>query len=123
MKRLLVTFMLISCWSCLAQPQQNQTRYPSAVYLGPACPLTVNDIIKMSRAGVHDDDTIAEFRRCDQHFQLSKNEVARLRNAGVSQRVIQAMVAPPANTGAKPAASGTAAAPTNALPAATAQPH
>lgn len=109
MKRLLVLGLLILCCVGAAQPLQSQSRYPSAVYLGPACPLTVNDIIKMSRAGVHDDSTIAEFRRCDQHFQLSKNDLARLKNAGVSQRVIQAMIAPPSNTGAKPAASPSAA--------------
>jgi hypothetical protein len=64
----------------------------------------VNDIIKMSRAGVHDDSVIAEFQRCDQHFQLSKNEVARLKNAGASQHLIQAMIEPPP-TGAKPPAT------------------
>jgi len=115
MRRLLVLALLILCCAGAAQPLQSQSRYPSAVYLGPACPLTVNDIIKMSRAGVHDDTTIAEFRKCDQHFQLSKNDLARLKNAGVSQRVIQAMVAPP-DSGAKPAASGTASAPEAAKP-------
>lgn len=104
MKRSLVLALLLCCAGA-ARARQSQSRYPSAVYLGPSCPLTVNDIIKMSRAGVHDDSTIAEFRRCDQHFQLSKNDLARLKNAGVSQRVIQAMTAPPPTAAAKPAAA------------------
>src|SRR5277367_4575632 len=105
MKRLLVLATLILCCASLAQQMQAQSRYPSQVYLGPACPLTVNDIIKMSQAGVHDDSTIAELQKCDQHFQLSKNDLARLKNAGVSQHLIQAMIAPPSNPGAKPAAT------------------
>ena len=119
MKRLLVFGLLILCCAGAAQPLRGQSRYPSQVYLGPACPLTVNDIIKMSQAGVHGDSIIAEFQRCDQHFKLSKNDLARLKNAGVSQPVIQAMIAPPANTGAKPAASGTAATPQAAKPTAS----
>ncbi len=103
MKRLLVLGLLIVCCAGAAQPLRGQSRYPSQVYLGPACPLTVNDIVKMSQAGVHDDSIIGEFQRCDQHFQLSKNDLARLKNAGASQHLIQAMIAPPSNTGAKPA--------------------
>ena len=109
MKRLLVLGLLMVCCAGAPQPLHGQTRYPSAVYLGPACPLTVNDIIKMSRADVKDDAIIAELRRCDQQFQLSKNELARLKNARVSQRVIQAMTAPPSNADTKPAVATPAA--------------
>ena len=95
MKRLLVFGLLIVCCAGAAQPLRGQSRYPSQVYLGPACPLTVNDIIKMSQAGVHDDSIIAEFRKCDQHFDLSKSQLARLTSAGLSQHLIQAMIQPP----------------------------
>jgi len=69
----------------------------------------LNDIINMSRAGVRDDATIAEFRKCDQHFQLSKNEIARLNNAGVSQKIIQAMTDAPPGASAKAGPSGSTA--------------
>jgi len=112
--------MLVSRCTSIAQQQQNQTRYPSAVYVGPACPLTLNDIIKMSRAGVRDDATIAEFQKCDQHFQLSKNEIARLNNAGVSQKVIQAMIdaRPSASAKAGPSGSTAPAEPVKSVPSA-----
>lgn len=115
MKRLLVFGLLALC--CAAPPLLGQSRYPSQVYLGPACPLTVNDIIKMSQAGVQDDRIISEFRSCDQHFQLSKSDLVRLKNAGVRQRLIQAMIAPAPNTDAKATASPSASTPASVKPA------
>ena len=88
--------------SSAQQPSNSQQhRYPSVVYYGPAGPLSKDDVMKMSSAGVRDDLIIAELQKNTKSFHLTKGDISRLKNAGVSQRVIQAMMEVPFNTPAK----------------------
>jgi hypothetical protein len=53
--------------------------------------LSTRDIEQMSQAGLTDDKIIAVIRSTGSIFQLSSIEEENLRNAGVSQRVINYM--------------------------------
>jgi hypothetical protein len=87
------------CSVAPAQPQQNQTQYPSELNLGkPAtsqASTAVADIIKLSQAKISDDIIVQQPSRKGQRFDLSTEQLIQLKSAGVSDRVIQAMIDPP----------------------------
>lgn len=58
-------------------------------------PLTINDIIKLSQGGVSDDTIIRYIDETHTKYNLSQAQIERLRNGGVSQRVVNYMI----NTG------------------------
>ncbi|MDP1608254.1 MAG: hypothetical protein Q8L98_02940 [Chlamydiales bacterium] len=55
-------------------------------------PLTINDIIKLSQNGIHDESMIEYMRNTNSFYHLSQTQIRRLQDAGVSQRVIDFMV-------------------------------
>jgi len=66
MKTSLVTLILILCCAALGQQHQNQTQYPTVIYLGPATQqtrMTVDDVMKMSKAGLSDDVIIQQLKK------------------------------------------------------------
>ncbi len=56
-------------------------------------PLTINDIIKLSQGGVSDDAIVRYMLETSSYYHLSQAQVRRLNDAGVSQRVINEMIA------------------------------
>lgn len=54
-------------------------------------PLTLNDVIKLSQSGVSDDTIIRYLNETNSSYNLSQTQVRRLREGGVSQRVINVM--------------------------------
>lgn len=54
-------------------------------------PLTLNDVIKLSQSGVSDDTIIRYLNETNNSYNLSQTQVRRLREGGVSQRVINVM--------------------------------
>jgi hypothetical protein len=70
--------------------------------------VTVSDVIKMSNAGLSDEMIIQQIQKNAQPFDLSPDQLVRLKQNSVSERVIRAMMPTPA---APPttAASGTTA--------------
>ena len=106
MKLLCVGFFMLSCIVALAQ-QRDQTQYPTEIYLGHPPShgrLTVDDVIRLSQAGVGDDVILKQIQRKGQHLDLTTNDILRLKSAGVSGRVISAMldpssVGPPSTSG------------------------
>ena len=54
-------------------------------------PLTINDVIKLTQAGVSDDTIIEYIRKKRTPYTLTQAQVRRLQEAGVSGRVIQYM--------------------------------
>lgn len=54
-------------------------------------PLTLNDVIKLSQSGVSDEAIIRYITDTCSAYTLSQTQVRRLRDGGVSQRVINAM--------------------------------
>lgn len=96
----------------LSVPAASQS---SEIYLGPAPKaMTVEDVIKLSKAGLSDDLIIAQIKTRNQRFALSTDQLIQLKTAKVSERVIQVMIDP----AYKPAAPQPA--PANKAP--TAQP-
>jgi hypothetical protein len=92
---LVCTILLLFC-SVLAA--QSQTQYPTELNLGaPASSqgkMTVNDVIKLSQAGLSDDVIVQQLVKKNQPFDLSTDQIILLKTAGVSGRVIQAMIDP-----------------------------
>jgi len=55
-------------------------------------PLSTDDIKKMSRAGLSDDVIMKQINDTKSVFYLSSADIVDLKKAGVSQRVINAMI-------------------------------
>jgi len=56
--------------------------------------MTVNDVIKLSKAGLSDDLIIQQIRKKGQRFDLSTDQLIQLKTAHISDRVIQVMIDP-----------------------------
>ena len=78
--------------------------------------LSVEDVVKMTKAGLSDDVVVSEIRKSGHSFDLTPDQLISLKTAKVSDRVIQAMLEPaksglPASAGP---GSGTTPAPGSA---------
>jgi len=69
------------------------------------------DVLKLSRAKVHDDVTVAFIQNSDRRFNLTASDILYLRKEGVSDRVLTAMLSPqsPPAVAPPPSESTTAA--------------
>jgi hypothetical protein len=74
----------------------------------PSKALTVEDVVKLSKAGLSDDTIIQKIRKNGQAFDLSPDQMIQLKSAGVGDKVVQAML-DPAKSEAVPAVTGAAA--------------
>lgn len=54
--------------------------------------LSVNDVINLSKAGVEDDKIIGLIQKTNSHYTLNSYQIDKLRDAGVSERVINYMM-------------------------------
>jgi len=98
--RCLPAFFLLVALSVCAVAQSGE------IYLGPAPKgRTVQDVIKLSKAGLSDDLIVAQLKTRNQRFDLSTDQLIQLKTAKVSERVIQVMIDP----AYKPAATAPAA--------------
>jgi hypothetical protein len=75
--------------------------------------LTVDDVIKMSKAGLGEDLIVTQVKANGTPFKLSTDDLISLHQAGVSDKVIATMVNPAATTAPAAAAPG---APANGEP-------
>lgn len=73
---------------------QSQTLKPAEGRSGYA-PVTVEDVIAMSKAGIGDEVVIAKIRSSGTVFDLSADRIIEVKEAGVSDRVIRAMIRTP----------------------------
>ncbi len=55
-------------------------------------PLTVNDVIKLSQGGVSDETIIHYMQSTESSYDLSQTQIDRMRESGVSPRVINYMI-------------------------------
>jgi hypothetical protein len=98
MKTPLVALVLLLCFVAPAHAQQNQTQYPSELNLGKPAPsqtaMAVADVIKLSQAKLSDDLIVQQLAKKGQRCELTTDQLIQLKNAGVSDRVIQAMIDP-----------------------------
>jgi hypothetical protein len=92
--RLVTAFFLLLATSVCAAAQSRE------IYLGPEPKgMTVQDVIKLSKAGLSDDVIIEQLKTRNQRFDLSTDQLIQLKTAKVSERVIAVMI----NPGYKPA--------------------
>lgn len=54
--------------------------------------LSVNDVINLSKADIDDDKIIELIQKTDSHYTLNNYQIDRLRDAGVSEKVINYMM-------------------------------
>jgi len=87
---LIMLIVLVAALDLAAQSNANAPAAPSA----SAGALTVQDIIKMSKAGLDDDVIILQIKKKGQPFDLSIDQLIELKSASVSSRVIQVMQDP-----------------------------
>jgi hypothetical protein len=91
LSRLFLWLILLGMGAC-AGAQSNE------IYLSPATnqskPMTVNDVIKLSKAGLGDDLIIEQIKKKGQRFDLSTDQLIQLKAASVSERVIAVMINP-----------------------------
>lgn len=84
--------LLCSTLLMLAMSAAAQT---NVLVLGPPPkPMTVQDVIRLSKAGLSDDTIIEQLRTKNQHFDLTTDQLVQLKSAKVSERVIQTMINP-----------------------------
>lgn len=56
-------------------------------------PLTINDVIKLSQSGISDAIVLEYMQTTKSIYELTDSQVRRLQGSGVSQRIIQFMLA------------------------------
>lgn len=105
MKRLLAVVLCIAIPFVLAA--QSNTNVPAGT-AASAGSLSLEDVIKLSKAGVDDDVIIQKIKKQGQPFDLTTDQLIQLKSASVSSRVIQVML-DPAKTDAAQAPASTAA--------------
>ncbi len=89
----------------------------------PAPTLTVEDIGRLVQAGISDDLIIAKLRKNGKAFDLSTDDLVKLKKAGASDRILSVMMDPGPPAPAPPAAPPVAApAPAAPAPATTTAP-
>jgi len=98
----------------------NQAAAPSAL---PKLPYGVDDVLKLSRAQISDDIVLNYIHNSGTIYNLGPQEIVYLRNQGVSDRVINAMLdqrkqvtEPAAQTAPVPSAPTVSVAPAQAAP-------
>ena len=76
------------------QDQKNLKRQSQQTYdrVDNGQQLSVKDVINMHKAGISDDKQIELIQKTNSHFTLNSYQIEQLRNAGVSERVINYMM-------------------------------
>jgi hypothetical protein len=76
------------------QEKRHQQELIQASASRPA-PLSIQDVVNMSKGGVSDQVIVTQMRSSGSVFQLSADDVVRLRQEGVSDPVVNAMMETP----------------------------
>ena len=120
------TFLMAALAPAIAQTQttspeaasQTQATPPAAAPV-PAKGLTVDNVIKLSQAGLSNNVIIGKIKKNGQAFDLSPDELLQLKTAKVNDRVIEVMMDPSKAEAAltpAPAAATSAASPDPSIP-------
>ncbi|QDU62278.1 hypothetical protein Pan216_31450 [Planctomycetes bacterium Pan216] len=73
--------------------EKNKARVAAATAAPPPPPMSVADVVSMSQNGVGEDVIISTIRSSGTIFHLSTDQIIALHHDGVSNRVLDAMVA------------------------------
>ena len=66
----------------------------SAAQSAPTAPLSVEDIVKLSKDGISEDVLIAKIKKNAKAFDLSPDEIVELKKLGVSDSVVKMLLDP-----------------------------
>ena len=89
---LIVCLILLPCANSPGQSPSGQMKLDFPSETRPQTKMiTVDDVIRLSKAGLSDDVIIAQIKKRPQPFDLSTDQLIQLKAAHVSDRVIQAM--------------------------------
>jgi len=90
---MLMSFVLVACVIASSTQLLAQANAASGT---PALAkrLTVDDVMKLSKAGFSDDVIIEKLKKNGQAFDLSTDQMVQLKSAGVSDKVVQVMLDP-----------------------------
>lgn len=82
---MLIAAGMISCgsYTSLQSPEKSSPKTSA---------MTVNDVIALSKANAGDEVIIAQIQATASAFALSNQDIIDLKNAGVSEKVIEAMI-------------------------------
>lgn len=101
-----VAIVGFSIWFCLAASVAAQESATSEKVPVAIAPTQLNqgaaEILKLARAKIHDDVTVAFIQKGDRRYSLTANEIVYLRQEGVSDRVLTAMLNQQPQAGAAP---------------------
>ena len=89
---------------CIVAPPRQQVIVTPQVQPGP--PLGIEDVKALAKAGVSDDLVISQIRSSGTVYHLGTSDIILLKNAGVSEKVIDFMINTP-RTAMPPAAAVT----------------
>jgi hypothetical protein len=76
---------------------------PCAIFAQTRKPLTNDDIVSMTKQGFEGPLIVKAIQAGDNNFDVSAQALVELKNAGVSQQVMEAMLSPRGNDGSGPA--------------------
>ncbi|RPI05110.1 MAG: hypothetical protein EHM64_07715 [Ignavibacteriae bacterium] len=107
-KIIILAFVLLSAGlaGCAAE-QYSQTKKSHAMNVDSLRTMKISDVVALSKAGVSDSLIIGMMDATDTWFQLRTRDVLDLRNDGVSEKVISAMMQQPAQPAGKTTESST----------------
>ena len=112
------SFMALGATAQTADPSAAPAVTPAPTASAPATlPYGVEDVLKLSRAQVSEDVTLNFIHNSGTIYNLSPKDIVYLRNEGVSDRVINAMMDQRKNVPTEAAAQSAAATPPAAAPA------
>ena len=78
---------------CIVVPHRQQVIVPPQVQPGP--PLGIEDIKALAKAGLSDDLIVSQIRNSGTVYHLNAADIILLKNAGVSEKVIDCMINTP----------------------------
>lgn len=100
-----------------AQEEQLRAQAPQTLQrVEQGQPLTVADVEELVRAGISDDLIISQIRNSRTVYYLTATDIIALRNAGVSDRVIDFMINTPSQIGSEQVSAVIGPAPPAPLP-------
>jgi hypothetical protein len=93
-RALCIGVALITLLAVCAQGQTRQKTTPVTEKVAVSTGLAVDDVIKMSKAGLSDGIIVQQIRKSGHAFDLTPDQLIQLKTASVSDRVISIMMDP-----------------------------
>src|SRR4051794_41482810 len=92
------SFLSLVVFACLTVPPAlaagGQTPQASLPAERPAVPLTVEEVVRLSRAGVAEDVIAAKIKKNGKAFDLNTDELLDLKKYGVTDTLVRLMLDP-----------------------------